>query len=203
MEVRLATPHDLPALTRTLARAFSDDPVMTFLFPVGGRRRIERLGRFMALGSQGAVAGGTAYTTAERSGGAIWQPPGHRQPPRRAMLRQLPTLVSAMRRRTPAGAAVFSALQENHPREPHWYLQILGTEPAEQGKGIGGALMSPVLERCDEEGVPAYLESSKERNVPYYERHGFRVTGELDLPKGGPRLWLMWRDPRPGAEEGR
>lgn len=199
MEVRPATTDDLPALSRTLARAFADDPVMTFLLPPQGRRRIERLGQFMALGSKGAVAGGTAYTTAERSGGAIWQPPGHREPPRRAMLTQLPALVSALGRRTPVGAAVFSALQETHPKEPHWYLQILGTEPAEQGRGIGAALMAPVLERCDEEGVPAYLESSKERNVPYYERHGFTVTGELDLPKGGPRLWLMWRDPQPAA----
>ena len=199
MEVRPATTHDLPALSRTLARAFADDPVMTFLFPAPGRRRIERLAQFMALGSKGAVAGGTAHTTAAISGGAIWLPPGHRQPPLLAMLTQLPALVSALGRRTPAGAAVFSALQANHPKEPHWYLQILGTEPAEQGTGIGRALMAPVLERCDGEGVPAYLESSKERNVPYYERHGFRVTGELDLPKGGPRLWLMWRDPRPGS----
>jgi GNAT superfamily N-acetyltransferase len=199
MEVRLATPHDLPALSRTLARAFEDDPVMTFLFPLGGGRRIERLATFMALGSKAAVNEGTAYTTAELSGGAVWHPPGYREPPLRAMLPQLPTLVSALRLRTPVGAAVFSALQENHPKEPHWYLQILGTEPAEQGRGIGAALMGPVLERCDEEGVPAYLESSKERNVPYYERHGFTVTGELDLPKGGPRLWLMWRDPQPAA----
>ena len=57
--------------------------------------------------------------------------------------------------------------------------------------------MAPVLERCDDEGVPAYLESSKEKNVPYYERHGFRVTGELRLPKDGPPLWAMWRDPKP------
>jgi len=58
------------------------------------------------------------------------------------------------------------------------------------------ALMAPVLEQCDAEGVPAYLESSKESNIPFYERHGFKVTGEVKV-KNGPSLWPMWRDPQP------
>ena len=56
--------------------------------------------------------------------------------------------------------------------------------------------MRPVLEECDRDGIPAYLESSKERNVPLYERNGFRVQRTVDVPSGGPRIWLMWRDPR-------
>ncbi|MFD0534677.1 GNAT family N-acetyltransferase [Actinomadura luteofluorescens] len=65
-----------------------------------------------------------------------------------------------------------------------------------QGNGLGAALLRSRLDRCDTEGLPAYLESSKERNVPYYERFGFRVTRELPLPgKGCPPVWLMWRDP--------
>jgi ribosomal protein S18 acetylase RimI-like enzyme len=85
----------------------------------------------------------------------------------------------------------------HHPREPHWYLAVLGTDPAHQGRGFGSAVMEPVLARADEEGLGCYLESSKESNVAFYARHGFRVTQELDLAKGaGPRLWLMWRDPR-------
>jgi len=72
---------------------------------------------------------------------------------------------------------------------------VLGTDPASQGRGIGSALLAPVLETCDRDGVGAYLESSKERNLAFYARHGFRMTGEVDLPRG-PRVWLMWRDPR-------
>jgi GNAT superfamily N-acetyltransferase len=106
-------------------------------------------------------------------------------------------MLLALGRRVPVGMATLRVLEGHHPAAPHWYLQVLGTEPAEHGRGIGSALMAPVLERCDDEGVPAYLESSKERNIPYYERHGFRVTGELDLPKGGPPVWPMWRDPQP------
>jgi len=86
-----------------------------------------------------------------------------------------------------------------HPHEPHWYLATLGTAVELQGQGVGSALMQPVLEHCDAEGLPAYLESSKERNVPFYRRHGFEVVKEVPLPGGGPKLWTMWREPRPPA----
>ena len=65
-----------------------------------------------------------------------------------------------------------------------------------QGRGAGTQLMQPVLQKCDKEGIPAYLESSKERNVPLYERNGFKVTKEMVVPAGGPKIWLMWRDPQ-------
>jgi ribosomal protein S18 acetylase RimI-like enzyme len=68
-------------------------------------------------------------------------------------------------------------------------------DPAAQGRGLGTAVLAPVLEECDRDGVGAYLESSKESNVAYYARFGFRITEELRLPRG-PRLWLMWRDAR-------
>jgi ribosomal protein S18 acetylase RimI-like enzyme len=90
----------------------------------------------------------------------------------------------------------FSAIERHHPEEPHHYLAVLGTDPSAQGQGLGTAVMRPVLEMCDADGVPAYLESSKERNVAYYARHGFRVRQELDVPGGGPRIWLMWREPQ-------
>jgi GNAT superfamily N-acetyltransferase len=73
----------------------------------------------------------------------------------------------------------------------------LGTDPAAQGQGVGAALLAPILARCDAEGIPAYLESSKDRNVPYYQRFGFEVTGEIQL-RGGPKVWPMWRTPQAG-----
>ena len=90
-------------------------------------------------------------------------------------------------------------VSQTHIREPHWYLAILGTEPAAQGQGIGSALLAPVLRQCDEMRVIAYLESSKEANIPFYERHGFRVLAELEVVRG-PKLWPMSREPRPWAE---
>ena len=96
-----------------------------------------------------------------------------------------------------ASLQIERAVESQHPRDPHWYLAVLGTDPSEQGKGIGGALMRPVLAHCDTAGLPCYLESSKERNVPFYRRHGFKVVHEVKLPDNGPSIWTMWREPRP------
>jgi GNAT superfamily N-acetyltransferase len=74
---------------------------------------------------------------------------------------------------------------------------MLGTAPAHQGKGVGSALMQPVLRICDEEGIPAYLESSKKANLAFYRRHGFVERDPLHVPDGGPPIWPMWREPRP------
>jgi ribosomal protein S18 acetylase RimI-like enzyme len=96
----------------------------------------------------------------------------------------------------PLLARGFGGMEMLHPkRPPHWYLAVLGTDPAAQGQGLGSAALAPVLERCDADGVGAYLESSKESNIAFYARHGFRVTREIRLPRG-PKLWAMWRDPR-------
>jgi GNAT superfamily N-acetyltransferase len=89
-----------------------------------------------------------------------------------------------------------NAIEQKHPHEPHYYLLALGVEPDLQGRSLGTQLMAPILERCDRERVPAYLESSKEKNLPLYERNGFRVTEKFQVPNGGPAIWLMWRDPR-------
>jgi ribosomal protein S18 acetylase RimI-like enzyme len=88
-------------------------------------------------------------------------------------------------------------MERRHPSTPqHWYLAVLGTDPDAQGRGLGSAVLSAMLEQCDRDGVPSYLESSKERNIDFYARHGFRVTGEIKLLRG-PNVWPMWRDSRP------
>jgi GNAT superfamily N-acetyltransferase len=82
------------------------------------------------------------------------------------------------------------------PTTPKNPLAVLGTEPAEQGKGYGRALLEPLLERCDREAMPTYLESSSRRNLSLYEPHGFNVIKELKIGKNGPSMWPMWREPR-------
>jgi ribosomal protein S18 acetylase RimI-like enzyme len=108
-------------------------------------------------------------------------------------VRLLPPLVRFLGLRT---ASVLGALDRMEERDPsHWYLFILGTEPAAQGQGLGSALLAQALARVDADGMPAYLESSSERNLVLYGRHGFEITSEVAIP-GGPRIWPMWREPR-------
>jgi GNAT superfamily N-acetyltransferase len=85
-------------------------------------------------------------------------------------------------------------MDKHHPKVPYYNLHFIGTDPAHQGQGHGADLMRPLLERFDREGVPAFLESSTPRNHSFYMRHGFELTGEFDLPNGGPPLWTFWRE---------
>jgi ribosomal protein S18 acetylase RimI-like enzyme len=87
-------------------------------------------------------------------------------------------------------------IESLHPKSPkHWYLGYLGARRANQGQGLGSQLLREVLTKADADGVPAYLESSNERNVPLYERHGFKVVDETRALGKGPKIYLMWRDP--------
>jgi GNAT superfamily N-acetyltransferase len=189
---------DLAATVATLARAFDDDPVMTWIFPDEGRRRRRLPGFFAAtLRSTSLRLEGTevAVRDGQVLGGAIWLPPGTWRPPLWRQLAALPGVAFRLGSRFSVAGATYGAMLRLHPERPHWYLSGIGTDPPVQGTGVGGALLRSRLVRCDAAHLPAYLESSKERNVPFYERHGFRVTGELTIPGGGPTLWLMWRDP--------
>lgn len=195
-EARPAAAEDMAPIGRALARAFHDDPAMTWLFGRRDDARLRRLRRFMRLEARRHHRhGGLVLTAGAHAGAALWDPPGTWRTTWRDVARAAPVLVPAIGPRLPRALRGLELMDRAHPREPHWYLAVLGTDPPHQGRGVGAALIDPVVVRCDREGLGAYLESSKPDNVPYYERFGFRVTGQIDLPDGPP-LWPMWRDPR-------
>ncbi|MBJ8342351.1 GNAT family N-acetyltransferase [Antrihabitans sp. YC3-6] len=198
--VRPTQKSDIAEASRTLARAFFDDPVMTFMLPDDAKREkgLTRLfgaiaryqylsqgGCEVATGADGAIGGAT-----------LWAPPGGWKSSGWTELRSMPAMIMAFGSRMQLGGEVNETMKANHPEEPHWYLSVIGTDPSVRGGGFGHSLMTSRLSRCDAEHAPAYLESSKPDNVPYYERFGFEVTREVVLPKGGPTLWAMWRNPR-------
>ena len=90
---------------------------------------------------------------------------------------------------------VFEQMAQYHPEGPHWYLPLIGVDPTYQGSGLGAALLRHALERCDADGVIAYLESSNPRNIPLYERHGFEALGVIQVG-GSPQVVPMLRHPR-------
>ena len=195
-EVRRATAADRANLARTLAAAFADDPVMTFLLPPSIPRRQDRLRRLFSLdGARSERRGGT-WITADGAGAAVWFPPGRWQTGPAENVREAPSWLRTLGRRTLLGARVRAVMEAHHRRLPeHWYLLYLGTEPGRQGTGLGAALLRPVLEECDRTRTPAYLEATSERNRALYARHGFADHQALPLPGGGPSLFPMWREP--------
>jgi ribosomal protein S18 acetylase RimI-like enzyme len=194
--VRRATSQDVPALAVMLARAFHDDPVAGWAFH-GDGPRLRALEHFQAIRMRQLMPGDEIWMDADGRCAALWAPPGAwrttaREDAQLARCFMHPRLIWRM----PMVTAGFLGLERHHPHDPpHYYLAVLGTDPDSQGKGLGSALMTPVLEQCDRDGVAAFLESSKERNIAFYARHGFRVTQEVRLLRGPP-MWQMWRDPR-------
>ncbi len=195
--VSRARAEEVPALAQMLARAFFDDPVAVWACGPD-RLRPRMLERFHAARLRQLLGDDEVWVADGAASAAIWAPPGRWRTTlaedltlTRSLLH--PRLIS----RLPLVVRGLLGIERVHPKAPpHWYLAVLGTDPPAQGQGLGSAVLRPVLEQCDADGVAAYLESSKERNVGFYARHGFRVTSELTLPRG-PKMWAMWRDPRP------
>jgi ribosomal protein S18 acetylase RimI-like enzyme len=194
--VRRATRDDVDAMAAQLAKTFFDDPVTSHIFHNPARRDAGLRAYFGTQMRADYLPFGGCYTTEGVTGSAIWAPAG--KPLLTGLtgiLTMLPVLpyvatnlVTTLR--------LLNLVESMHPHEPHWYLATLGVAVERQGHGVGSALMRPVLEHCDAVGMPCYLESSKERNVPFYRRHGFAVVKEVSLPGDGPPIWTMWREPQ-------
>lgn len=193
-----ASAADRPALERSLANAFMDDPVAMWATPQDGLRH-GVLRRFFGAALAAKLPRGFVYTDGARTGAAVWAPPGAWRTTAMQGLRMAAAFADPRHwARAPLVARGMLGIESLHPPTPeHFYLAVLGVVPDGQGQGLGSRLLQPVLEICDSDGVPAYLESSKESNISFYARHGFRVTREISLPRG-PTMHAMWRDPLGG-----
>jgi len=194
-DVRLIEPSERSAAAATLARAFDDDPIWRWLVSDDRQWRRRSPAWFRAdLGNRMKL--GHVYTVEGARGVCQWQPPGQYKPTVADFFGVLAPSVGLFGTRIVKAVRYLARMEKLHPSEPdHWYLAMLGTDPDHQGKGIGSALMQPILDRCDQEETPAYLESSKESNIAFYARHGFVLRDPI-LTEGGPTLYPMWREPR-------
>jgi GNAT superfamily N-acetyltransferase len=195
-------PSELSSTTVTLARAFHHDPVLDFLIPDLMRQARAAL-TFMGTVVLDGMPFHEVWVAREEevvAGAAVWLPPGaYPRGARRDTVSLFHDLRSVHRlgARAFAGVRLYGAIDRAHRRvhEPHWYLALLGSDPVFQRRGVGSALVATVLERADRDQTPAYLETQKPENVPWYRRHGFEVVDEL-RPRGCPTMWTMRRDPR-------
>jgi GNAT superfamily N-acetyltransferase len=191
-DIRRTRPEDAAAVSAVLTAAFDDDPVFRWLAPDDESRAATNRAFFDLVVEVLAPHDDSWTTAGDVSGAALWVPYG-----REAMSEergslfetQLAELYSPHADRVEQLGAAMNAV---HPAEPHEYLWFLGVTPAMQGRGIGGRLLAPVLQRADRNRHPAYLEATSPRNRDLYARHGFVAAAPIAAP-GGPPLWPMWR----------
>ena len=197
--IRKGAAADLPGIGRALAAAFETDPVTAWYWRRRTHRREHLSAWFSLIARMHFLPHGQVFVADDGdgiAGCAMWAGPGAWRFSMRAELRLAREVVPRLGLRLPLATVAMRRMESRHPEEPHWYLSTLGVDPEHQGQGLGSRLMFEILERCDREALPAYLESSTEDSKALYERHGFETRETIHLPLGGPPLWLMWRDPK-------
>jgi GNAT superfamily N-acetyltransferase len=197
--IRPASAADRATLTNSLASAFANDPLFTWMAGVGPNQSIEPKLRIVFntfLKLDLVRDEHLVFMDEDGIGVAIWKAPNKWKMANGDMLRALPSMLRSFGTKATRMMGAFNAIEKVHPKEEHYYLEALGTRQDMQSKGVGSAVIRDMLDRCDREGVPAYLESSNVRNVPFYARHGFEATGEIVVGKGAPTVTAMWREPR-------
>lgn len=194
LEIRRADRSDRDAVARLLDEAFREDPVSSWVFPDPGHRAAVH-GKFLGVFVDVALAEGRIDYAVDGSAAALWlripagEPEGEDGIPAKMRAAADPDNERC--------ELVGRLTGEVHPTaEEHEYLLMIAVAPDRQGEGLGTRLMAPVLERCDREGVPAYLEASSERSKGLYERLGWEFTGAAVRLPDGPLMWPMWRKPQ-------
>ena len=198
MEIVPITPKDYRLAGETLGKAFRNDPVISYIQP-DAKKRAKGLPwlhtRFVAV-----IAGmGSAYMTTGGEGVALWIPPplkGHIPlgPQLRAGLWQVPFRLGLSRLpRLLRAQSDAESRRREEIRGPHWVLDVLGVDPAHQGKGVGGRLVRHMTDRADAEGIPCHVITHKEGNVAIYERLGFRLLKAEQVLTGGPKTFSLAR----------
>jgi hypothetical protein len=175
---------------RILAEAFKDDPVINWTC-----KQPQSLVPFFEITLPVFVPHQLSYLDPQGRGAAAWLGP-------RQTLKWPVKLSSVVKTLKLGGLTALYRLllsgnktEHYHPDIPHYYLFAIGVTPANKGRGIGSALMAEILRRCDDEGMPAYLENSKEENLAFYQGHGFKVQQQIHFAPSAPPVWLMWREP--------
>src|SRR5262245_14715383 len=189
--VRTTTPTDGIPVVGTIVLAFAADPVARWCWP-DPQQYLTSMPSFTRAFGGGAFTHNAAHCTDDYAGSSLWLPPGV-HPEEAAIVEVFERTVSASIRDDLF--AVFEQMAKYHPTEPHWYLPLIGVDPAHQSRGYGSALMTYALQECDRHHSPAYLESSNPRNIPLYQRHGFEVLGTIQVGASPPVIPML-RKPR-------
>ena len=190
-EVRTATLPERDSAVGTVVLAFAGDPIARWCWP-DPHAYLTSMPRFTVAFGGEAFDRNSAYCTEDLAGAALWLPPGA-HPDEEALGDIIAQTVAASIREDLV--TMMERMSAYHPDGPHWYLPLIGVDPARQARGYGAALMASALAACDRAGLPAYLESTNPRNMTLYERHGFKAVGQIQVGSSPPMVPML-RPPR-------
>ena len=189
--VRPAAAGEEASAIGTVVLAFAADPVARWCWP-DSHQYLSSMPRFTRAFGGGAFSHRSALCTEDCAGAALWLPPGVHAD--ETALGQIVDETVAASIRSDL-MTMMEQMASHHPDGPHWYLPLIGVDPAHQGKGYGAVLMARALEQCDRDGYPAYLESTNPRNITLYLRHGFKALGTIQVGSSPPMVPML-RQPR-------
>lgn len=189
--VKTVAPLDAERAIAVVMMGFGTDPVARWVYP-DANQYLTHFPDFIRAFAGKSFANESAYYTENFTGAALWLPPGV-EPDEERLISLFKNTVSEHLQKDLF--AFFERMGAYHPKEPHWYLPMIGVDTCRQNKGYGAALMRRALERCDQEGLPAYLESSSPRNISLYHRFGFEIVGTIQAGSSPP-MFPMFRKPR-------
>lgn len=189
--IRRAEAGEVEDVTETLWLAFDGDPLWSWAFPDH-----DLLKPWWRLLVSAALGHGWVWTAGDHAAAAVWVPPGRKELSADQEREAGELLAKLLGSRAGEVEALLETFEASHPAAPHYYLSLLGTRPADRGKGLGMKLLAETLRAIDAERAPASLESSNPANVPRYEALGFHRTGSFLTPDGTREVTTMWRNAR-------
>ncbi len=192
--VQRAQERDVASLSNMLAHAYIGDPVSRWLIP-GDEQWTRFAGPYFAFLLRSALKEGVLIKNADATAAALWRQPNPTAHGRLGKALHGLRMLSLLRARSSRGVRLARLLEEAHPSEPHWFLQFVAVESRLRGNGLASSVLRPGLERCDQQGQVAYLESSNPGNTPIFQHFGFEVCGKIDLSPG-PTILCMRRAPQ-------
>jgi GNAT superfamily N-acetyltransferase len=181
---------DTARAVATLTTAFANDAVTRWVLR-DAHLYLTYWPKLIEAFAGAAFAAGTADSIDDHGGVALWLAPGVSSDDETMGALAVEAIPEEQQEEI---FSFMAQMAEFHPQEPHWYLPLIGVDTTRQSRGYGSALLAHALERCDQDGLPAYLEASTPRNKALYERHGFAVTGVIQAGSSPP----MWPMLRPG-----
>ncbi len=182
LSINTVPPSDVDKAIDVIVLAFVADPIFRFAYPDAGQYLRYSPDVVRAL-CGGAFEHGTAFSVEDYLGAALWLPPNV-HPDEDAVGELLQNTIPEQNQED--FFALFEQMGSFHPDEPHWYLPLIGVDPAHQLKGYGSALLERSLAECDRGNKLAYLDSTNPRNIPFYERHGFELLGTIQVGTSPP-----------------